>query len=455
MIHLMKSSGAWCAAAGALLAASLAQAEEPPRYRLQVGQKIEYKSVAQSKAAQGGGYTYGNDWTLWVVGRNDDGSWRLIGQCASRFSQSEFNDNAPADVQLVWFDLHPDGRIPTNSTIAFRANPSGLFIALPDKPATKGLQYTAHRPQDDAVLRHTVLETGPSLVIELTAESLQDEIYEIRQTEQVQFDPGRGLVTGSEGSLSQGYGFKSTGTSRTELKSVGTVPAEQIERLRTGSEQYFKAQDEYSALMKRINTEPQKAQALAGEARKVLQSAHQQAQDPVIKDQLQKALGQVDQYAQYSVEQAQRLATVLDKPAADWELKDLAGRAHKLADYRGKVVVLDFWYRGCGWCIKAMPQIVRVADHFKDKPVVILGMNTDRNLDDARFVEQKMKLNYANLQAIGIPEKYGVRGFPTLIIIDPQGVVRHVEVGYSPTLYDEVCARIQALLGEKVSSAGR
>ena len=56
---------------------------------------------------------------------------------------------------------------------------------------------------------------------------------------------------------------------------------------------------------------------------------------------------------------------VTSKPAAKWKTKDLAGKTHAFADYRGKVVILDFWYRRCAYCIKAMPQVARIAREFK------------------------------------------------------------------------------------------
>src|SRR5204863_5713937 len=105
--------------------------------------------------------------------------------------------------------------------------------------------------------------------------------------------------------------------------------------------------------------------------------------------------------------------------------------------YRGKVVVLDFWYRGCGWCVRAMPQTKQIAAHFKDQPVAVFGMNTDRNEEDAKFVVEKMGLNYTNLKAEGLPEKYKVQGFPTLISIDQQGGVGDIHVGYSRPLREE------------------
>ncbi len=137
---------------------------------------------------------------------------------------------------------------------------------------------------------------------------------------------------------------------------------------------------------------------------------------------------------------------MVGKPAAAWELKGLDGKTHTLTEYRGKVVVLDFWYRGCGWCIKAMPQLNALAEQFEGRPVVVLGMNTDRIEADAKFVSDAMGLKYATLRAEGIPEKYGVRGFPTLILIDPEGTVRDVHVGYSPTLRTDLAKMIEGLL---------
>ena len=143
---------------------------------------------------------------------------------------------------------------------------------------------------------------------------------------------------------------------------------------------------------------------------------------------------QHDTTAKYYADSAKRRADLVGKPAADWELQGLDGKPHALAGYRGKVVVLDFWYRGCGWCIKAMPQLNTLAEQFQGRPVAVLGMNTDRKEADAKFVADAMGLEYAMLRAEGIPKKYGVQVVPDT---DRHRTARArsatVHEGYSPT----------------------
>jgi len=157
---------------------------------------------------------------------------------------------------------------------------------------------------------------------------------------------------------------------------------------------------------------------------------------------------QLDSSFKYAAEDEGKSDALLNKAAASWATTDLDGHKHALEDYRGKVVALDFWYRGCGWCMRAMPQIKALADQFRGRPVVILGMNTDQDDKDARFVVDKLQLNYLTLKAAALPEKYGVQGFPTFLIIDQQGILRARHVGYSPTLLDEMGRAIENLLKE-------
>ncbi len=84
--------------------------------------------------------------------------------------------------------------------------------------------------------------------------------------------------------------------------------------------------------------------------------------------------------------------------------------------------------------------------------VAILGVNSDENVADAQFVVDTLALNYETLKndlALGtISAKYKIHMWPTFVVIDAKGNVRHFHSGYSPTLRDDVGAMIQDLLAE-------
>ena len=65
------------------------------------------------------------------------------------------------------------------------------------------------------------------------------------------------------------------------------------------------------------------------------------------------------------------------KPAFEFTGKLLDGKSASLQDYKGRVLLLDFWSLGCGPCIMSMPSLQRVADKYADKSVSVVGVNLD------------------------------------------------------------------------------
>jgi hypothetical protein len=102
--------------------------------------------------------------------------------------------------------------------------------------------------------------------------------------------------------------------------------------------------------------------------------------------------------------------------------------------------------------MRAMPQVNEVARHFKGKPVALLAVNIDTDPADARHVVDMLKITYPVLRADGDRGesvcKLSVLGFPTLAIIDRDGIVRDIHVGYSDMLDDDVIKAVDALLDE-------
>ena len=117
--------------------------------------------------------------------------------------------------------------------------------------------------------------------------------------------------------------------------------------------------------------------------------------------------------------------------APDFTLTDLGGKEVTLTSLKGKVVLLDFWATWCGPCKAAMPTMQKLHDDYKDKGVVILGVNTwEQEADAAKAYMTKKKFTYGCLlKGDELAAAYGVRGIPTLVVIGKDGKVAEVEVG--------------------------
>jgi thiol-disulfide isomerase/thioredoxin len=152
-------------------------------------------------------------------------------------------------------------------------------------------------------------------------------------------------------------------------------------------------------------------------------------------------------------------STLIGQQPADWHTTDIDGGPHALTDYRGKIVVLDFWYSGCGWCVEAIPQINDLAREFKDEPVAILGVNSDQEAGDAQRILEMMSVSYPTLKEQHEGEHlcamYKVTLWPTIFVLDQRGIARHVVVGYWPSLQSEVGSKIRGLLDEHRKTGGK
>jgi peroxiredoxin len=353
---------------------------------------------------------------------------------------------------MAYCDLFPDGRIVANDSFGYRLDPSSIFPKLPKdtEEAKKGWQESDPNQGTRTEFKAGDKSSdGNDWTFDGVRHSPMDRIYLSTSRARYVFDARRGIVKRIESESTQGYGFNGKGTGTEELTSVEEQDAGRVKTLSEESDRYFEANRAYQDLLTKANAEPQGVEALLSQAESRLKETREKLTIPVLREQIDHQIKSHSQMASYYAEEAKNKAEVLGKDAADWETKDLEGNTHSLKGYRGKVVILDFWYRGCGWCIRAMPQIKELAADFKGEPVVVFGMNTDRQEKDAKFVIDEMGLNYPTLKAEGLPEKYKVRGFPTLIIIDQDGKVADVHVGYSPKLREEVTRSVKSLLSRK------
>lgn len=110
----------------------------------------------------------------------------------------------------------------------------------------------------------------------------------------------------------------------------------------------------------------------------------------------------------------------------DFTFRDLAGQEHKLSDYRGRYVLLDFWGTWCPPCIKLLPELQRVHEQFRGRGLVVLGLPSHEESADApRPVLEKQGVTFlqAEPQSVNdlVKERFRINMFPTHILIDGDG----------------------------------
>jgi len=132
--------------------------------------------------------------------------------------------------------------------------------------------------------------------------------------------------------------------------------------------------------------------------------------------------------------------------APDWKLKDVNGREVKAPDYKGKVVVVDFWATWCPPCRKELPEYVAMQKKYADRGLVILGFSLDELPPaEVKAFGEKMGINYPLIMADAeTAEAFGgVEGLPTAFVIDREGNIRHVKVGLAePVAYEALIASL-------------
>ena len=137
--------------------------------------------------------------------------------------------------------------------------------------------------------------------------------------------------------------------------------------------------------------------------------------------------------------EVQQMEDVQADLAPDFELPDLQGNPLKLSSLRGKYVVLDFWGSWCIWCIRGIPRMKEAYRKYKDK-MEILGVDCQDTEEKWKAAVEEHQLPWLQvrcpedyLQTLG--QQYRIQGFPTKVIIDPEGRLVKVVVGEDPAFY--------------------
>ncbi len=166
-------------------------------------------------------------------------------------------------------------------------------------------------------------------------------------------------------------------------------------------------------------------------ARKVCQLAVANRSDPAIKAHFEKRQARLD---------------MIGKPAPEIEGKDVDGKPVRLADFKGKVVLVDFWATWCPPCVASLPTLRKLAREYKDRGFAILGVNLDDlarsesaqpgagaepATGDIRWFLVSQRVGWTNIVGPGAAaaaKAFGVEDIPASFLIDREGKIIHLEL---------------------------
>ena len=135
-------------------------------------------------------------------------------------------------------------------------------------------------------------------------------------------------------------------------------------------------------------------------------------------------------------------------PTPALELMDLDNRVHRLADYRGKVVLVNFWATWCGPCRDEMPSIQELKRKFAGRPFVVLAVNLDEPESRIRKFLTEVKVDFPVLldPERKVSKLWDARILPASFVVGADGRIRYSLVGEINWGHDVVVGRIAELL---------
>jgi len=138
-------------------------------------------------------------------------------------------------------------------------------------------------------------------------------------------------------------------------------------------------------------------------------------------------------------------ASSFGKDAPDFSINDIAGKTHKLSDYKGRNVVVVFWATWCPACKLEIPHLIELRNMLPEDKLAILAISNEETGHLKHFAESK-GINYTVASPGGnsLPEPFaGVTSIPTSFFIDPEGKIKFAAVGLVPLADAKVIMNVE------------
>lgn len=144
------------------------------------------------------------------------------------------------------------------------------------------------------------------------------------------------------------------------------------------------------------------------------------------------------------------VAKEVSGPAPDFTLKSRGGENLKLSEFRGEVVMINFWASWCGPCRKEMPLLDQLYRRYHPMGFTILGVNVEEDSEEALRLLKEIPVTFPILfdRDNKVSEAYELVAMPSTVMVDRDGNMRFVHLGYLPGYEREYEAQIKALIRE-------
>lgn len=143
-------------------------------------------------------------------------------------------------------------------------------------------------------------------------------------------------------------------------------------------------------------------------------------------------------------------ALVDSGPASNFTLKSSEGENFRLSEYRGQVVMINFWASWCGPCRQEMPLLDELYQKYEPMGFTIFGVNVEQERELAEQILRDIPVNFPILfdDNNTVSEDYDVDAMPATVLVDRNGEVRFMHRGYKPGYEDHYEEQIRALIRE-------
>jgi peroxiredoxin len=143
-------------------------------------------------------------------------------------------------------------------------------------------------------------------------------------------------------------------------------------------------------------------------------------------------------------------AGIAGTAAPDFTLKSNTGENLKLSEFRGEVVLINFWASWCGPCRQEMPVLDELHRQYKALGFTVLGVNVEEDSSAALKLLEEVQISFPVMfdNTSVVSKQYNVVAMPSTVLVDRNGNMRYIHKGYKPGLEDQYLQQIRDLIRE-------